>query len=293
MFEMIRPEKLSKALMRKGSYTLLVGAGRTQNYGVAKLFNVAKSWAQGRYYSTTNVESMKIDNKHIHNMYKLNEIYYNNLKIINDYDEYFNLVIKNEYFKDYSKIPSRFMEDGKKLKSSQSMSDNLNSNQSIERGNNNLCDDLEEINNDNNSKNIIISNDLQILYFGSYENNVSILLFEKFRTIIEKNRKLQFFFIDVNVCPQGSYNCDVTYVPCICLIYKNHIFRKKLEVNYEYPIDEKYINEFLNEVQQNIDYFHTYNNKFIYKLKKQSNYLNTKYIDIDNQNVHKENWNTF
>ncbi|CAD2098045.1 conserved Plasmodium protein, unknown function [Plasmodium vinckei] len=260
------------------------------NNGNIKIGNIGGLY---RNYNTSKTVCANPDIKHIHNMYKLNDIYYNNLKIINNYDEYYNLVIKNEYFKDYSKMRNRFRDDQKGYNSNTSMSDDMYDNKSADSRNNTILNNIEDINNDNSSKNIISSNDLQVLYFGSYENNASIILFEKFKDIIEKNRKLQFIFLDVNVCPQGSYNCDVRYVPCVCLIYKNHIYRKKIEINYEKPIDENYLKEFLNEVQKNIDVFHSYNNKYIYSIKKQSNYLNTKYIDIDNQNIHKENWNTF
>ncbi|KAI4839292.1 hypothetical protein MKS88_001839 [Plasmodium brasilianum] len=274
MFKMIKTLKLSRLLKFNSSRT--------------KYLNVVFS----KHFNTVKNDCMKIDNTYIYNVYKLNDIYYHNLKVINNYDEYFNLVIKNEYFTDYSKIQNK-LKESRTTSNDQNVLGELCHKQAVEEQKNNLGTISEGETNENNSKNIITSNDLQVLYFGSYENNISIIFFEKFKSIIEKNKKLQFFFLDVNVCPQCSYNCDITYVPCICLIYKNHIFRKKIEINYESPIDENYLNEFLSNIQQSIDTFHSYNNKFIYTLKKQSNYLNTKYIDIDNQNIHKENWNTY
>ncbi|GAW80114.1 hypothetical protein, conserved [Plasmodium gonderi] len=245
------------------------------------------------YYSTAKGDNATtVDNKYIYNVYKLDDIYYNNLKVINNYDEYHNLIIKNEYFKDYSQIQNKYNLGHSRGNINEHMMTH-GFQPSIEERKDTMGTDLGEINEEQECKNIITSNDLQVLYFGSYENNISVILFEKFKSIIEKNKKLQFFFLDINVCPQCSYNCDITYVPCVCLIYKNHIYRKKMEINYENPINEQYLNEYLNNVQKSIDSFHAYNNKFIYKLKKQSNYLNTKYIDIDNQNIHKENWNTF
>ncbi|SOS78280.1 conserved Plasmodium protein, unknown function [Plasmodium sp. gorilla clade G1] len=237
----------------------------------------------------------KVDNKYIYNVYKLNDIYYNNLKIINNYDEFYNLIIKNEYFKDYTQIRNRFCKEKDDIINNENTCDDtLYSDKNIMGKKNTILNDaankrIEE----DSDKNIINSNDLQVLYFGCYDNNNSIILFNKFKSIIEKNKKLQFYFIDVNLCPQGSYNCNIIFVPTIMLIYKNHIYRKKLEINYDQPVDDNYLNDFLSKVQQSIDYFHKYNNKYIYSLKKQSNYLNTKYIDIDNQNIHKENWNTF
>ncbi|CRG99257.1 conserved Plasmodium protein, unknown function [Plasmodium relictum] len=241
-------------------------------------------------YSTIKNDCIKIDNKYIHNVYKLNDLHYNNLKIIHNYDEYYNLIIKNEYFKDYSEISNKLNDEIKEERNNK-LEDHLS--KKIKEQNDATQNNLENIDNEMYSKNIITSNDLQVLYFGSYENNISIILFEKFKSMIEKNKNLNFFFIDINISPQCAYNCQVNYVPSIILIYKNHIFRKKFEINYENLVDENYLTEFLNKVQQNIDIFHSYNNKFIYSLEKQSNYLNTKYIDIDNQNIHKENWNTF
>ncbi|CRG96594.1 conserved Plasmodium protein, unknown function [Plasmodium gallinaceum] len=241
-------------------------------------------------YSTIKNDCMKIDNKYIYNVYKLNESPYNNLKIINNYDEYFNFIIKNEYFKDYSEISNK---SHNKIRGETDNKLEEHVSKEIKQQNNTTQNELENIDDETYSKNVIISNDLQVLFFGSYENNISIVLFNKFKSIIEKNKNLNFFFIDINICPQCSYNCQINYVPSVILIYKNHIFRKKFEINYENVVDENYLTEFLNKVQQNIDLFHSYNNKFIYSLEKQSNYLNTKYIDLDNQNIHKENWNTF
>ncbi|CAG9480318.1 conserved Plasmodium protein, unknown function [Plasmodium vivax] len=259
----------------------------------------AAAWL-GKSYSTAKMDSVAaktdsitaVDNKYIYNVYKLDKTYYNNLKVINSYDEYHNLVVKNEYFKDYSKLGNKFNQGETWEHNGEDLADGFKP--SMEERKDAVRTDLGKMKKENEEcTNVITSTDLQVLYFGSYENNISVLLFEKFKSIIEKNKKLQFFFLDVNVCPQCSYNCDVTYVPCVCLIYKNHLYRKKLEINYENPIDDKYLDEYLSSVQKSIDSFHTYNNKFIYKLKKQSNYLNTKYIDVDNQNIHKENWNTF
>ncbi|VWU48243.1 conserved protein, unknown function [Hepatocystis sp. ex Piliocolobus tephrosceles] len=248
-----------------------------------------------RKYSSVKNESVQVMSKDIYNMYKLNDIKYNNLKIINNYDEYFNLIIKNEYFEEYSKIRSRLLADEIKERQKNGQLDNntYNNKKPMDVNDKKMQIALEKLKHENSSKNLIISNDLQVLFFGSYENNTSIILFEKFKTIIEKNKKLQFFFIDVNTCPQCSYNCDITYVPCVCLIYKNFIYRKKIQVDYENPINDKFITDFLSDVQQNINTFQSYNNKFIYDLPKESNYLNTKYIDVDNQNIHKENWNTY
>ncbi|KJP89464.1 hypothetical protein AK88_00907 [Plasmodium fragile] len=246
----------------------------------------------GKRYSTAKTNNVTaVDNKYIYNVYKLDNTYYNNLKVINSYDEFHDLVVKNEYFKDYSKLQNKFNNEEILEHNGEDSGDGFKP--SMEQRKDAMRTNFGKMKEESECTNVITSTDLQVLYFGSYENNISVLLFEKFKSIIEKNKKLQFFFLDVNVCPQCSYNCDVTYVPCVCLIYKNHLFRKKLEINYENPIDDKYLDEYLSTVQKSIDSFHKYNNKFIYKLKKQSNYLNTKYIDVDNQNIHKENWNTF
>ncbi|CAA9987317.1 conserved Plasmodium protein, unknown function [Plasmodium knowlesi strain H] len=271
MMKVVRLYKVEEFLRRSGKIS---GTLLSRSYSTAKINNVTA-----------------VDNKYIYNVYKLDNTYYNNLKVINSYDEYHDLVVKNEYFKDYSKLQDKFNDGEMWNNSIEHLEDGFKP--SIEERKDAVRNNFEKMNEENECTNVITSTDLQVLYFGSYENNISVLLFEKFKSIIEKNKKLQFFFLDVNVCPQCSYNCDVTYVPCVCLIYKNHLFRKKLEINYENPIDEKYLDEYLSTVQKSIDSFHKYNNKFIYKLKKQSNYLNTKYIDVDNQNIHKENWNTF
>lgn len=245
-------------------------------------------------------EKLQIDNAYIFDKYKLKDLNYSNLKIITTYDEYFKTIIQNEYFKDYSEVTDeQLLALGDKRKME---------NAKIQKG---LSEDLKRRNDAIHSmqteleykesnvaeidteKNIIVSNDLQVVFFGSYENNISLVLFERFKDIIEKNKKLHFYFIDVNVCPQCAYNCQVHFVPSIILIYKNHLYRKKIEFDYEKPVNEPYLNDFIEKIQRSIDIFHSFNNKFVYSLEKQSNYLNTKYIDVDNQNIHKQNWNTY
>lgn len=242
-------------------------------------------------------EKLKIDNTYIFDRYKLKDMNYSNLKIITTYDEYFKVIIQNEYFKDYAEVTNE--------QSSTSGNKRTVENSKIEKG---LSEDLKKRNDAiyteleykepnmteiDTNKNIIVSNDLQVVFFGSYENNISLVLFEKFKDVIEKNKKLHFYFIDVNICPQCAYNCQVHFVPSVILIYKNHLYRKKIEFDYENPVNEPYLNGFIEKIQQSIDTFHSFNNKFVYSLEKQSNYLNTKYIDVDNQNIHKQNWNTY
>ncbi|KOB84964.1 hypothetical protein PFDG_00309 [Plasmodium falciparum Dd2] len=172
-----------------------------------------------RNFNSIIKSEKKVDNKYIYNVYKLNDIYYNNLKIINTYDEFYNLIIKNEYFKDYTQIRNRFCKEKDDIINNENTCDDtLYSDKNIMGKKNTILNDaankrIEE----DSDKNIINSNDLQVLYFGCYDNNNSIILFNKFKSIIEKNKKLQFYFIDVNLCPQGSYYIVILFLyPQLC-----------------------------------------------------------------------------
>lgn len=265
--------------------------------GVNRIMRIQKT----RFFSTmaSSMVKTKIDplnytsNTYIYDVYKLQDLKFKNFKIINTYDEYYDTIVKNEYFTDYGEVSKELQKELTK-----SENEKKEKGTEVKKNEDHMLDHTKSeymgrAMMEHTSNNVIISNDLQVLFFGSYDNNLSIVLFEKFKNLIEKNHRLNFYFIDVNVCPQGSYNCQIQFVPTVMLIYKNHLYRNKIEASYERSVNEQYIADFINKVQQNIDLFHSYNNKFIYELEKQSNYLNTKYIDIDNQNIHKENWNTY